>query len=194
VRPIKALNGKAAFAELFFDDVEVGLDHVIGEVNKGWHVAMATAGFERALLLRSPARFLRSASQLMELVRQRPERLQADPTLLADLVRVWSHTQAYQLNAYWSVSRYLNGEAIGAESSANKIFWSEMDIHLHQVAMRVLGSEFECLAEAEHWVGRPAAESEWLEGFLFSLAGPIYAGTNQIQRNIIAERMLGMPR
>lgn len=194
VRPIKALNGKAAFAELFFDDVEVGLDHVIGEVNKGWHVAMATAGFERALLLRSPARFLRSASQLMELVRQRPERLQADATLLADLVRVWSHTQAYQLNAYWSVSRYLNGEAIGAESSANKIFWSEMDIHLHQVAMRVLGSEFECLAEAEHWVGRPAAESEWLEGFLFSLAGPIYAGTNQIQRNIIAERMLGMPR
>ncbi|NBV88174.1 MAG: acyl-CoA dehydrogenase, partial [Betaproteobacteria bacterium] len=125
VRPIKALNGKAAFAELFFDDVEVGLDHVIGEVNKGWHVAMATAGFERALLLRSPARFLRSASQLMALVRQRPERLQADPTLLADLVRVWSHTQAYQLNAYWSVSRYLNGEAIGAESSANKIFWSE---------------------------------------------------------------------
>ena len=79
---------------------------------------------------------------------------------------------------------------IGAEASLNKIFWSEMDLKMHETALALLGPRAELLAEA------PAAGDvgTWLDGYLFALSGPIYAGTNEIQRNIIAERILGMPR
>jgi alkylation response protein AidB-like acyl-CoA dehydrogenase len=82
------------------------------------------------------------------------------------------------------------GEQIGAESSINKIIWSELDLKLHETAMRILGARGELLAK-----GPEAGDAAgWLEGFLFAQAGPIYAGTNEIQRNIIAERMLGLPK
>jgi alkylation response protein AidB-like acyl-CoA dehydrogenase len=83
-----------------------------------------------------------------------------------------------------------HGDEAGAEASANKIFWSEMDLHMHETALRILGERGELLPEA------PAAGDvdNWLEGFLFAQAGTIYAGTNEIQRNIIAERMLGLPK
>jgi alkylation response protein AidB-like acyl-CoA dehydrogenase len=75
---------------------------------------------------------------------------------------------------------------VGAEASTNKIFWSELDLDMHETAMRILGPS----AELHH-----APEThDWLEGFLFAQAGPIYAGSNEIQRNIIAERLLGLPK
>jgi alkylation response protein AidB-like acyl-CoA dehydrogenase len=82
------------------------------------------------------------------------------------------------------------GGKIGFESSLNKIFWSELDLKLHETALAILGERAELRPEA------PAAEGvgEWLDGYLFALAGPIYAGTNEIQRNVIAERILGLPR
>ncbi len=84
----------------------------------------------------------------------------------------------------------VKGGKIGAESSTNKIFWSELDQDMHATAMDILAAraELEPFAPAANGVGT------WLDGFLFSQSGPIYAGTNEIQRNIIAERMLGMPR
>ena len=97
--------------------------------------------------------------------------------------------EAYALSAYHTVGRLSRGGKIGAESSTNKIIWSELDLSMHDTAMRILGARGELLPDA------PAAgdAAGWLEGFLFAQAGPIYAGTNEIQRNIIAERMLGMP-
>ena len=79
---------------------------------------------------------------------------------------------------------------LGAEASLNKIFWSELDITMHEAALSLLDARGELLPSA------PAAGNvgEWLDGFIFALAGPIYAGTNEIQRNIIAERILGLPR
>ena len=156
---------------------------------QGWHVAMATAGFERGLLLRSPARFQRTAQKLVALYRQHRESADRDPSIREAVVRAWMGAEAYNLSSFHTVSRLQQGARIGAEASTNKIFWSELDLEMHETAMRILG------ARAEYLPGAPAAAAaEWLEGFMFAQAGPIYAGSNEIQRNIIAERMLGLPR
>ncbi|GAB3627875.1 acyl-CoA dehydrogenase [Pandoraea terrae] len=188
IRPITALNGKQAFAEVFFDDVRVPVENRLGEQGQGWHVAMATAGFERGLLLRSPARYERTAQKLVELYQANRATADRDPSIREAVQRAWMGAQAYRLSAYHTVGRLHRGAKIGAESSTNKIFWSELDLEMHETAMRILGPQGE-------WVGgRAVADGDWLEGFLFAQAGPIYAGTNEIQRNIIAERMLGLPK
>lgn len=190
IRPIKALNGKDAFAELFFDNVKVPVENRIGGEGHGWKVAMATAGFERGLLLRSPAVFQQTARKLVELYKANQEQADRDPSIREAVCEAWAGAEAYALSAYHTVGRMSKGANIGAESSINKIIWSELDLKMHETAMRILGARGELLASA------PEADSSyaWLEGFLFAQAGPIYAGTNEIQRNIIAERMLGLPK
>jgi alkylation response protein AidB-like acyl-CoA dehydrogenase len=151
---------------------------------------MATAGFERGLMLRSPARFQATAAALLKLYRENRETADVDPTIRDAVIKSWMDAEAYTLSTYRTASRLMKGGQIGAESSTNKIFWSELDLLMHETAMRILGPRAELMPEAPevHEHGR------WLEGFLFAQAGPIYAGTNEIQRNIIAERMLGLPR
>ncbi len=190
VRPIPQLNGLPGFAEIFFDDVAVPREQLIGEEGKGWQIAMATAGFERGLMLRSPARYQESARRLVELYRARREQVDADPGIREAVLRAWCGAEAYALHTYRTVSGIMHGRTVGSEASCNKIFWSELDQQLHETALRLLAGHGELL---------PAASAaldggDWMEGFLFAQAGPIYAGTNEIQRNIIAERMLGMPR
>jgi alkylation response protein AidB-like acyl-CoA dehydrogenase len=191
IRPIIALNGKQAFAEIFFDDVKVPVDNRIGDEGQGWHVAMATAGFERGLLLRSPARFQATARRLVALYQANRDSADRDPSIREAVCEAWMGAEAYALSAYHTVGRLAKGARIGAEASTNKIVWSELDLKMHETAMRILGARGELLAEAPD-AGSDAAG--WLDGFLFAQAGPIYAGTNEIQRNIIAERMLGLPK
>lgn len=186
IRPIQALNGKQAFAEVFFDDVRIPADNLLGEEGQGWNVAMATAGFERGLLLRSPARYQRTAQRLLALYRKHQVSADRDPSIREAVVRAWMGAEAYNLASYHTVSRVQRGARIGAEASTNKIFWSELDLDMHETAMRILGPRAELCDDPE--------SSEWLEGFLFAQAGSIYAGSNEIQRNIIAERMLGLPK
>lgn len=191
VRPIQKINGKAAFAEVFFDDVRVPVENLLGEEGAGWSVAMATAGFERGLMLRSPARFQSTAARLVDLYRGSVERGErVAPGMRERVARCWMDAEAYTLNTYQTVTRLLQGGKIGAEASLNKIFWSELDIAMHEAALELLGprAELDPKAPAAGEVG------SWLEGYIFALSGPIYAGTNQIQRNIIAERLLGLPR
>jgi alkylation response protein AidB-like acyl-CoA dehydrogenase len=190
VRPIRQLNGLPGFAEVFFDDVKVPVENRIHTEGEGWHVAMATAGFERGLMLRSPARFQRTAADLVALYKAHQARADRDPAVRDAVLQAWMHAEAYALSTYQTASRLLKGGTIGAESSTNKIFWSELDQKMHDTAMHILGARAELMPHA------PAAGDvgHWLDGFLFAQAGPIYAGTNEIQRNIIAERMLGMPR
>jgi hypothetical protein len=188
VRPIAQLDGETGFAEVFFDDARVPVSSRLGGEGDGWKVAMATAGFERGLMLRSPARFQETARRLVELYRE--NEAGADPLLREAVVRCWVEAEAYTLETYRTVSRLLEGGKIGAEASQSKIFWSELDLRMHETALRLLGPRAELLPEA------PAAEGvgSWLDGYLFSLSGPIYAGTNEIQRNVIAERILGLPK
>jgi alkylation response protein AidB-like acyl-CoA dehydrogenase len=191
VRPIEKINGKRAFAEVFFDDARVPVANTLGGEGEGWNVAMATAGFERGLMLRSPARFQNTARKLVELYRE-TERAGGviDPVLRDTVARCWMDAEAYALNTYQTVAHILAGGKIGAEASLNKIFWSELDIKMHETALSLLDASAELLPSS------PGATNvgDWLEGYIFALAGPIYAGTNEIQRNIIAERILGLPR
>ncbi|MZD04478.1 acyl-CoA dehydrogenase, partial [Streptomyces sp. SID5785] len=151
---------------------------VIGAPGDGWRIAMSTTGNERGLTLRSPGRFLAAADRLAGLWRERG----ADPALRDRVADALVGARAYQLFTYANASRFAAGEQIGAESSLNKVFWSEYDIALHETALDLLGQDAE------------RADGEWAEGYVFSLAGPIYAGTNEIQRDIIAERLLGLPK
>ncbi|MGW3289882.1 acyl-CoA dehydrogenase family protein [Streptomyces sp. NPDC001002] len=178
VRPIGRLDGKPAFAELFLDEVFVPDEDVIGEPGAGWRIAMSTAGNERGLMLRSPGRFLAGAGRLHRLWQA-----QGAPESMRDRVAdAVIGARAYRLFTYAHASRFLDGESLGPESSLNKVFWSEYDIALHETALDLLCEQGEL------------TENEWAEGYVFSLAGPIYAGTNEIQRDIIAERLLGLPK
>jgi len=188
VRPIAQLDGETGFAEVFFDDVKVPVENRIGEENQGWKVAMATAGFERGLMLRSPARYQTTARKLIKLYHQQADT--ADASMRDAVARGWMNAQAYALNTYWTVSRIMQGGSIGAEASINKIFWSEMDVDMHETALALLGPRAELLPDAP----RAGNVGDWLDGFLFAMAGPIYAGTNEIQRNVIADRLLNLPR
>ena len=185
VRPITQLDGDPGFAEIFLDDVFVPDADVLGGVGDGWRVAMSTAGNERGLSLRSPGRFCAAADRLLALWQERG----ADhPELRDEVADAWIRAEAYRLYTWGTVTHVQEGGSVGAQGSVNKIFWSELDLSLHETALSLLGSEHELRGP-----GAPAGGA-WLEDYLFALAGPIYAGTNEIQRNIIAERVLGLPR
>lgn len=184
VRPIRQLHGHTGFAEIFFDDVRVPVANRIADEGEGWNVAMATAGFERGLMLRSPGRFQAAAKRLVELYRAHAD--SAAPGVREAVIKAWTDAESYALNTYMIAASIQAGGRIGAEASLNKIFWSELDRSMHRAAMSLLGASAEL---------RPlSGANEWLEGYIFSLSGPIYAGSNEIQRNIVAERLLGLPR
>ena len=178
VRPIAQLDGEPGFAEIFLSDVFVPDADVLGAPGDGWRVAMSTAGNERGLSLRSPGRFCAAADRLVDLWREHGE---AVPSAGHGVVDAWVRAQAYRLYTWGTVTRLAGGGEMGAAGSVNKVFWSELDIALHETALDLLGPGSE-------------VDSRWLDGYLFSLSGPIYAGTNEIQRNIVAERILGLPR
>ncbi|MNL03928.1 Acyl-CoA dehydrogenase [compost metagenome] len=184
VQPIPQIDGEAGFAEIFLENARVPVANRLGDEGQGWHVCMATAGFERGLMLRSPARYQDAARRLAALYRR--HEAEVDPALGRDVAQAWMNAEAYALSIYSTACRLTAGGTIGAEASCNKIFWSEMDIALHQTALAILGPRAELLETSD--------TGDWLGGYLFSLAGPIYAGSNEIQRNIIAERLLGLPR
>jgi alkylation response protein AidB-like acyl-CoA dehydrogenase len=177
VRGFERLDGDEGFADVFLDGAFVPERDVLGEVGHGWPVAMATTGSERGLTLRSPSRFVTAANRLVDLARAGAP----DGGLQDRVVQSWIEARAYHLFTLEQVTGIVDGGNPGARSSLNKLFWSELDVRLHETAMELLGADAE-------------ADGPWSRGFEFSLAGPIYAGTNEIQRNIVAERLLGLPR
>ncbi len=188
VRPVERLDGDEGFAEVFLEDVFVPDHDVLGAVHEGWRVAMATTGSERGLTLRSPGRFMAAAARLADLYRRHADdgALDSDPTVRDAVVRAWIDADAYRWQTFWTVTRMMDGGQTGPEASLVKIFWSELDVRLHETALRLLGARAE-LVDGDD----PAA---WMKGWQFALSGPIYAGTNEIQRNVVAERVLGLPR
>lgn len=179
VRGFGRLDGDEGFADVFLNDVFVPDRDVLGEVGQGWRVAMATTGSERGLTLRSPGRFRAAVRRLIELANNRPEAL--TPRLRERVIRSWIAAEAYQLFTLRQVTELVEKTAVPAESSLNKLHWSELDVYLTETAMQLLGPDAE-------------VDGAWPRAFQFALAGPIYAGTNEIQRNIVAERLLGLPR
>ena len=176
VRPIQQLGGDTGFGEIFLDNVFVPDHDVIGSVHDGWQAAMSTASNERGMSLRSPARFVAPAQRLVEAWKANP-----DPAIADQVADAWIKAQAYRLHTFGTVTRLAEGGELGAESSVTKVFWSDLDVAIHQTACDLRGPDGELV-------------DSWTDGLLFALGGPIYAGTNEIQRNIIAERLLGLPR
>jgi alkylation response protein AidB-like acyl-CoA dehydrogenase len=187
VRPIRQLDGEPGFAEVFLDDVFVPDEQVLGEVGEGWKVAMSTTTSERGLTLRSPGRFMAAADRLVDLYRRTTESAPDAAAAATDaVVDAWMDADAYRLYVLGTALRYLDGQPIGVESSANKLWWSQLDVAIHQTALSLL--------EERATLTDDPQSHDWLDGYQFSLAGPIYAGTNEVQRNLIAERVLGLPR
>jgi len=153
----------------------------LGGIDQGWGVAMATTTSERGLTLRSPGRFRATASRLVDLAREVDASGRLTGRLADRVVDAWIDAEAYALYTLADVTGIVEGRSPSARSSYNKVFWSELDIRLHRAALDLLGTDAEL-------------DGPWMKGYEFALSGPIYAGTNEIQRNIIAERVLGLPR
>jgi len=191
VRGFGRLDGDEGFAEVFCDDVFIPDDDgtdatmagggILGDIDQGWGVAMATTSSERGLTLRSPGRFQATASRLLALAREVDASGRLGEALANRVVDAWVDAEAYALYTLGDVTGIVEGRSPGAKSSYNKIFWSELDVRLHEAALDLLGVDAEL-------------DGPWMKGYEFALSGPIYAGTNEIQRNIVAERVLGLPR
>jgi len=187
VRPLVQIDGSARFAEVFFSDVRVPRSNLVGNLNEGWKVAMTTLGFERGTGLGSPAAFNRMFSELVDLTSR--EQRDSDPDVRRRVAQAYIETRMFQLNNQRTLSKLAKGAQVGSEASLNKLYWSEMEVRMLETALDSLGPRAEIAEgpEAEH-------EGEVFGDYLYARASMIYAGTNEIQKNIIAQRVLGLPR
>ena len=181
VRPIVQLDGHAGFAEVFFTDVEVGDGDVIGEVNDGWGVAMATLGFERDAPAAAPARYRRDLDTLIAVARKAG--LDGDAAVRDRIADLYTRVEGYRGHALRTLSRLARGASLGSEASVTKLLWSELERDLFETIRELLGP-----------MGETQTEPEWQYQYWYARAATIYAGTSEIQRTIIAERVLGLPR
>ena len=188
VRPLVQLTGDAEFNEVFLDDVFVADDQLVGEVNRGWAVASSTLSHERGT---NPRQLVIHAQLIEELVRLAVANgSYDDPQVRQGLMEAFVGVRLFQLNNWRSLSRLAKGQAPGPEGSALKLYWSEMSQRLHEVAMAVLGTSSPLWRGAD---GNPG-DGAWQRSWLYYHGASIWAGTNEIQRTIIGERVLGLPR
>ncbi len=194
VRPLTQINGDADFNEVFFEDVRVPRKNVVGELNKGWDIAITCLMHERQTLTFS--RQLQSKVALTEMLERarRHERHGApatrDPLVRQALARAWIDAEAMRLLAYRNLTKVLRGGIPGPEGSIEKLFWSEMYQRQVETACDVIGPHAQLLRRSKHAVD----DGRWAHLMLYSKGRTIAAGTSEVQRNIIAERVLGLPR
>ncbi|MER5184468.1 acyl-CoA dehydrogenase family protein [Streptomyces sp. NPDC002896] len=186
VRPITQLTGTSEFNEVFFDGARTRASNIVGAPGEGWKVAMATLGFERGVsTLGQQVGFRRELEAVIELAKRNGAA--ADPLIRDRIAQAWIGLEIIRGNAL----RMLEGVAAGApgpEASIGKIFWATWHRELGELAMDVCGTAGMLAA------GEPYELDDWQRLFLFSRSDTIYAGSNEIQRNIIAERVLGLPK
>jgi alkylation response protein AidB-like acyl-CoA dehydrogenase len=186
VRPIRQLTGTSEFNEVFFDGARTERGMVVGEVGDGWRVALATLAVERgAATLGQQVGFRRELDRLVELARRTGAA--ADPVLRDRLARAWIGLEVIRAHALAALSGPAAAGA-GADASVVKLLWSRWHQELGELAMDVLG------APSMVARGAPYDLDDWQRLFLFSRADTIYGGSGEIQRGIIAERALGLPR
>jgi alkylation response protein AidB-like acyl-CoA dehydrogenase len=185
VRPIRQITGTAEFNEVFFDGARTDLDLVVGPVNDGWRVALATLAFERGVgLLGEIVHFHKQLDRVLDEARKNGR--SADPILRQRLADAWIRLSILRLNTLRSLTG-LEGPVAPPEASISKLFWASWHRDLGELAMDVLGTEA-TVAEA-----LPYQLTETQRIFLFSRADTIYGGSNEIQHNVIGERVLGLP-
>jgi alkylation response protein AidB-like acyl-CoA dehydrogenase len=188
VRPLRQITGEFDFNEVFLGEVFVPDDCVIGEVDAGWRVSASTLAHERGT---NPRQLVIHSQHLDEMLRLAADRGAFDDAHTAQrLAQAFVEVKLFQLHNWRSLSRLEAGQPIGPEGSALKLYWSEMSQRLHRLALDVLGPAAPLAAGAADNPG----EGEWQRSWLYYQAASIFAGTNEIQRTIIGERVLGLPR
>lgn len=187
IRPIVQMTGDSEFSEVFFEDARTDAGNVVGAVNGGWKVAMGTLAFERGAS--TLGQQLQFQNELDEVIAAAEENGAADdPMLRQRLADAWVGLRIMRFNTLRILSSAVDGAELGREAMITKLYWATWHRNLGKLAMDVLG------AAAEVADGAPYALTKLQRLFLFSRSDTIYAGTNQIQRNIIGERALGLPR
>jgi alkylation response protein AidB-like acyl-CoA dehydrogenase len=186
VRPIRQIDGNGDFAEVFFTDVHVPTWNRIGDENEGWRVAMTTLAIERGAGVANAAEMDKTVDDVEEIMASTGA--DADPALCDDLVRLKARVRCYRLNALASLTSD-RGETTGRLGAIHKLMWSTLQTDLYELGMRALAGRVE-----EGNGAIPQGVHYWHERYWLSRASLIYSGTNQIQKNIIGERLLGLPK
>jgi len=203
VRPIEQIDGSGDFNEVFFTDARCPKENVVGGVNNGWKVAMTTLGFERGSSATTGyRRFARELDLIIDEARNRGR--DKDPLVRQRLARAWSNIKIMEINGYRSLTDALYGtDHAAALGACNKMFWSETHQQTMELAMDILGLDGQILRgdpEAVQMLpgarrGRSDYPVDDLQAsFFFSRSETIWGGTAQIQRNIVGERVLGLPK
>jgi len=194
VKPLRQITGDAEFNEVFFDNVRVPRANLVGEINDGWNVAITILMFERlntASLLEIQTKI--ALDELIDTARRtlrngRPAT--ADPLIRQNLAKIYSAVESLHPSTYRSITRFQRGQRPGPEGSIDKLFWSETAQRLFAVAMEILGPQGQLVKGSKGAVD----SGHWSYQFLRSRADTIAGGTSEILRNIIGERVLGLPK
>lgn len=195
IRPLRQISGEFEFNETFFDDVEVPVENIVGDINDGWRIAMTTLAYERGPedALGRQIRFKQELDKLVETAAETTQggkKLIDDPVIRQKLARSIAQVEIMRLNAVRTFSKYLNGEERGPDASVIKLYWSHAAQDMYETALDVLGP----IAPLTASDPESAAGGRFQLSYLQSKAFTIYSGSSEIQRNIIGERMLGLPR
>jgi alkylation response protein AidB-like acyl-CoA dehydrogenase len=200
VRPIKMISGDSEFNEVFYTDAVVPKENVVGSVNDGWRVAMTLLGFERGeAAATGPIRFQAEVDRLLMLARERG--VAGDPVIRQKLASAYAQVQIMRFNGMRVLTQFLAGHHPGPDAAISKLYWSEYHQFVTELAVEILGADA-LVPEGRHPsssfstddAGAANSSMSWVTTFLNARAGTIYAGSSQIQRNIIGEMVLGLPK
>ena len=187
VRRIKQMTGGGEFCEIFLSGAEVDDRDLVGRPGDGWKIAMTVFGFERGGLAQA-ARFERAVAELAALARERGAG--GDPSTRQKIAQAQIEAHVFRLIGLRNLTKAQHGHAPGPEASVTKLYWSEMDKRLQEAAVGVEGMYGALSPESSLAI----EDGRWQYGWMWAQAETIYAGSSEIQRNIIAERVLGLPR
>lgn len=200
VRPIKMISGESEFNEVFFTDATCAKENVLGGVNNGWAVAMTLLGFERGeAAATAPIRFRNEFDRLVELARDYGKA--HDPIIRQRLAWCYTQVRIMEFQGKRVLTQFLQGKHPGPEGSIGKLFWSEYHRKVTELGVDITGMHGTVptgrkpqSAFSTDEAGAPNSTNSWSTVFLNARAGTIYAGTSQVQRNIIGEQVLGLPK
>jgi alkylation response protein AidB-like acyl-CoA dehydrogenase len=200
VRPIKMISGESEFNEVFYTDATCPKENVVSGVNEGWRVAMTLLGFERGeAAATQPIRFQAEVDRLLLLAKERG--VADDPVIRQKLAWAYSKVQIMRYSGMRVLTQFLKGHHPGPDAAIGKLYWSEYHKIVTELAVDIYGAEGMTIsgrepssAFAADDAGAPNTTGSWVNTFLNARAGTIYAGSSQIQRNIIGEMVLGLPK
>ncbi len=190
IRPLRQLTGSTEFSEVFLDAVPVRRELVVGDVGRGWEIAMTTLAHERGTGFAFKEQVLMkiAVDDLAALARARGRA--GDPCIRQEIARGWIDVEVMRLMNCRTLTVLERGDEPGPESSLVKLFWASLTQRLHQLALELEGAHAALVAGSRHAIG----DGRWQQGFLWSRVGAIAGGTSEVQANIVAQRLLGLPR